>query len=182
LNFRGHSLKHGRVELDRTLRLFQKRAVSFSLRAGEVEVVSSSNRVGQLKFPLIHETCSDLGRHLEQLVRAAGTVTETTNGCVEQPSLRAVLWNAPWQFFKSYILHGGFLDGWAGLHASILPALGVYLREAMLWESQQPTAQASATTGEDEVGPTVLRIPSPFTPPVAAPNRGSDGRQARAAA
>ena len=39
---------------------------------------------------------------------------------------------------QSYLLRMGWLDGWAGLHASCLSALATYLREAMLWELSQP--------------------------------------------
>ena len=47
----------------------------------------------------------------------------------------------PLGFLQSYFLRSGWLDGLAGLHASCLAALSVYLREAIRWEIERPDFQ-----------------------------------------
>jgi len=148
LCFRGRQLKHGGVKRGASLRLFQRDAVQFEIRDGQVEVVPRSNRIGRLRFPLACESCSDTRMHFDNLLRAAGDDAETAQAQGQRPKLRAVLWRAPWQLFKSYFLRGGCLDGWAGLHASVLSALAIYLREAMLWELQQVSSAAATSTNK----------------------------------
>ncbi len=43
-------------------------------------------------------------------------------------------------FVKSYIVRWGWLDGWAGLHASFLAALATYFRGAIHSETEHPAS------------------------------------------
>ena len=138
--FRGQRLKHGGYHLDTTIRLFRKDAAHYETRDGRVEVAVASHDVGSFRPRLFYETCLSVERRLAEISQTAARAAEDA----ERRGLRfkrwKVLWQAPWQFVRSYILRGGCLDGWAGLHASCLSAVSIYLREAMLWELEQPVA------------------------------------------
>ena len=56
---------------------------------------------------------------------------------------------APWEFAKAYFLRGGWLDGWAGLHASFLVAFAVGLRELQLWGLTRPAIVHSTGAREE---------------------------------
>ena len=140
LYFRGRPLNHGGVRRKSSVRLFRKDAVRFECRNGEVEIVPRSERVGRIRFPLSYEMCSDICLHFDEMIRAAKETAGRAHAQGKRPSLWLALMQAPWQLFESYFLKGGWLDGWAGLHASVLAAFGVYLRETMLWECEQPAA------------------------------------------
>ena len=88
LYFRGHPLKHGGFERDSSLRLFRKNAVRFEVRDGKVEIVSRFGHAGPLRYPLAHESCSDIRLYVGDMMRIC-------RGCrgigrVGRPSTEAV--------------------------------------------------------------------------------------------
>jgi hypothetical protein len=82
----------------------------------------------------------DIEDYLAEMIRRASLAAADARREGRQARRRTVLWQVPWQFIGSYIVRLGWLDGWAGLHASCLTALAVYLRETKLWEMQQQPA------------------------------------------
>jgi hypothetical protein len=60
--YRGRPLKRGGVKRDLSCRLFRKDAARFEIRDGRVEVSPRSDRIGRLRFPLVHESDYDEGR------------------------------------------------------------------------------------------------------------------------
>jgi hypothetical protein len=138
--FRGHRLKYGGYHRDWSNRLYRKDAARYEMRDGRVEAIVDSQNVGCFKPRLFCESCASVDQRLSEMVRLATRAAEDAQREGRRPRRRAVLWQVPWQFIRSYILRWGWLDGWAGLHASCLSAMSVYLREAMLWELDQPIA------------------------------------------
>ena len=136
--FRGRLLKHGGFANEPSIRLFRKNAVQYELRDGRAEVVLQSNKVGELASRLSCELCFDFERSLSDVIRNAQCMAHHCRERGIQPTRRRALGQASWQLMQSYLLRMGWLDGWAGLHASCLSALATYLREAMLWELNQP--------------------------------------------
>jgi hypothetical protein len=148
--FHGQRLKCGGFHHDSTVRLFRKSAGSCELREGRVEVTVVSQRIGAFQPHLFYESCLSIERRLGEAIRiAADSAAETVDQYGLRPRLWNALWRAPWQLLKSYVFRGGFLDGWAGLHASYLSAFAIYLREAMLWEMQQPIAKRTSDAGQN---------------------------------
>jgi aminoglycoside phosphotransferase (APT) family kinase protein len=187
--FRGRPLKHGGFEHDPSLRLFRKDAVRFEIRGGQVEVSPRSDPTGPLRYPLACELCSDIRQYLGDMIRAAADAAEAADSQGRRPKLRTVLWQVPWQLFRSYVLRGGWVDGWAGLHASFLSACAIYLREAMLWERQQTPLRSSANDEGRELkvfsGTADADVPVAYPFILAAeeaPHAESEGRQMRPAA
>jgi hypothetical protein len=136
--FRGRRLRHGSFQEDFSIRLYRTQAGRFQLREGRLEVCVPSQRVGRVKSRLIHEACPSIEKCLREMMRVANRAAEVAQQNGRHASRRAVLWTAPWRFLQSYVLRGGFLDGWAGLVASGLLALETYLREAMHWQLERP--------------------------------------------
>ncbi len=187
--FRGRPLKHVAAR-DSSVRLFRKDAVRFETRGGQVETIIRSERVGRLCYPLACESCFDIRLQLEAMVRVAADAGEAAHAQGQRPSLWAVLGKAPWQLIKSYFLRGGWLDGWAGLQASVLSAFAVYLRESMLWELQQPVGLSAGNevarelkVFADSMEPAAPSVVYPYSrPEEEMPLRDADRRQMHRAA
>jgi glycosyltransferase involved in cell wall biosynthesis len=137
--FRGRQLRHGDVPRASAIRLYRKSAAKYELRDNEVAVCISADSTGELEFPIEWESCWSIGRYLIDAFQAAKKSAEQARNAGQKANLGTVLWRAPLSLIRSYVYRRGFLDGWAGLHANFLTALGIYLREALLWDLRQPT-------------------------------------------
>jgi hypothetical protein len=104
LYIHGRRLKHGGFQHDFSIRLFRKDAVRFEMRGARAEVTMPGKSVGQLASRLICELWH--------------------NADVRQASFagNAASWGSAWQFFKTYVLQLGLLDGRAGFAAASLSA------------------------------------------------------------
>ena len=140
---RGHYLNHGGWSRELALRLYRRDAAHFALLDGNVEVSVPSKMIGTTKSYLAYDICPSVTRHVMQLVEQARRIAAQEVGQASRPSRFNLLCRAPWRFWQSYVLRFGWLDGWAGLHASCLSAIGLYLREAMLWEEREARADSS---------------------------------------
>jgi (heptosyl)LPS beta-1,4-glucosyltransferase len=138
--FRGKRLRFGAFENEPSIRLYRKQAARYEVCSGRIEVSIPSQRVGDVKSRLMYESCSTISQCLTEIKRAATIAAQEARQQGRHARRRSILWRTARQFVDSYVLHRGVLDGWAGLHASCLSAAGVYLREAMLLEIEQPTS------------------------------------------
>lgn len=146
--FHGHRLKYGGFSQGSSVRLYRKAAARYEVRDGRVNVLVTSQKVGRLRERLIQSTCLNMDQCLKEMIELALEAAERAQQKGLRPHRGNVLWQAPWRMIQSYVLHGGWLDGWAGLHASCLQAFAIYLRETMLWELQQPAAGRRSLVGE----------------------------------
>jgi hypothetical protein len=138
--FRGQRLRHARFQNEPSIRLYRKGVAQYERRDGRIEVFIPSQNVGRLRSRLMYEACVSIERCLAKMTRQAARAA-TIDYCLGRRSRRwSVLWRAPIRFLNSYVLEFGWLDGWAGLHASFLSALAVYLHEASLREIEEPAA------------------------------------------
>jgi hypothetical protein len=138
VHFRGRRLKHGGFQHDASVRLYRKDVARYELREGRVEVALASHRIGSLRSRLVYESCTSIEHFLTESVRRANEAAAEAHRRGERPKRRSVLLRAPWQFVKTYFVRAAWLDGWAGLHASYLSALAIYLREMLLWGMDRP--------------------------------------------
>jgi (heptosyl)LPS beta-1,4-glucosyltransferase len=135
--FWGHLVKLGGFRHDARLRLFRRDAAQFAMRDGELEFVPRSRNLGHLHSQLLLEACTALDRHLVQMIEHAHRTAEHRKAIGRRANFAAACWQGPWTFLRSFLLRGGWLNGWTGFHAAWLAALAVYLREAKLWELNQ---------------------------------------------
>jgi hypothetical protein len=136
--FRGHRLKFGGFTRELSIRLYRRGAARHELRDGHVEVVVDRDKVGALASRLWCELSADLERAFHDAIgRAKQAATNRHHRGIHPTRRRALGW-ASWRLLQSLLLRWGWLDGWAGVHASCLSALQDYMCEAMLWELWQP--------------------------------------------
>lgn len=146
--FGGTRLTHGGFHRETSIRLYRKSAARYETRDGRVEVTIPSGKPGWFKPRLFFHAYSSAEQYLSDAIQVAGRAAEDAYRRGERPRRRGVLWRAPWQFARSYVLGGGWLDGWAGLHASWTSAFAICLREAMLWDMYQPAAMPRSVVND----------------------------------
>jgi glycosyltransferase involved in cell wall biosynthesis len=151
----GQRLRYGHFRVEPAVRLFRKCAAKFELRRGRVEVCIPSGQIGAVKSRLVYEACPKIGRCVGDMIRVATRAAEDAVHHGRPVSHRGLLWRAPMSFVGSYVVRWGWLDGWAGLHASFLAALATYFRGAIHSEFERP-ASTRRTLVDDRWSP--LRV------------------------
>ncbi len=134
----GKQLRFGDFRSEPTIHLFRKQQARFELCDGRVEVCIPSGKVGSMKSRLIYEACPSIERCIRDMLRFATRAAEDDRQNGRHASHRTLVWRVPLSFLRSYVLRWGWLDGSAGLHASFMSALAVYLREAIHCEIEWP--------------------------------------------
>lgn len=149
--FFGHPIRHGIGRNDAPLRLF-RRTLRYEERRVHADVIVPSGNVGRLQAQFEHYTVWTVARYLQTLDRYTTWAAQDRHQSGRRASILGTLFRPPLKFFQTYVIHRGFLDGWAGLQVSILSACYVAFKEAKLWEYQhahkQPQPEA---TGEHRV-------------------------------
>jgi (heptosyl)LPS beta-1,4-glucosyltransferase len=134
----GKRLRFGDFRSEPSIHLFRRRAARFELHNGRMEVCVPSGNVGSLKSQLVYEACPSIDRCVRDLLRFAARDAEEARRKGRCASHRALAWRLPLSFLRSYVWRWGWLDGGAGLHASFLTALSVYVREMIHYELESP--------------------------------------------
>lgn len=122
----GAWVKHCGWYPDRRRRLYDRNAAQFQ---GIVhESLRFEGRPGRLSGDLLHYTMNSFAEHVEKVERyttlAARQMYETGTR-----SWRAAMWLAtPWACFNTFVLRGGFLDGYRGWLISRMAARSVWLK------------------------------------------------------
>ena len=142
--FFGHPIRHGICHDDAPLRLF-RRDYRYQERRVHADVVVPSGNVGRLDARFEHYTVWTVERYLKTLDRYTTWAAQDKFHSGKQATILGTLFRAPMKFFQSYVIHRGFLDGWAGLQVSILSACYVAIKEAKLWEYQHALPQPNST-------------------------------------
>ncbi|MGH7840358.1 MAG: glycosyltransferase family 2 protein [Candidatus Binataceae bacterium] len=89
-------------------------------------------RVDKLRAPILHFSYRDVADHVATMNRFS-----TRGAAQAEPSRLAAIqmFTHPlWRFFNFYVIRGGFLEGGAGLYASMSAAFYVFLKYAKLYE------------------------------------------------
>jgi glycosyltransferase involved in cell wall biosynthesis len=111
---------------DRQRRLFRQGAAQFS---GIVhESLRFAGKPGRLKGDLLHYTMSSFAEHEEKVERYS-TLAAQQMYAAGVRRWRADMWlGAPWSCFRSFVLRGGFLDGYRGALISKMAGRAVRLK------------------------------------------------------
>lgn len=103
----GKMINHTNWDPNGVLRLFKKSKGKF---VGKVhEQLQTNGRVGKLNNPIIHYNYATVEEFLDKMNRYS--------------TLETVQINPFYDFFRRYVWHAGFLDGWHGLFLSYLQAI-----------------------------------------------------------
>jgi glycosyltransferase involved in cell wall biosynthesis len=138
--FFGHPIRHGICHDDAPLRLF-RREYRYQERRVHADVIVPSGKVGRLKARFDHYTVWTVEKYLKTLDRYTTWAAQDRFHGGRRASVLGTVCRAPLKFFQTYVLHRGFLDGWAGLQVSILSACYVAIKEAKLWEYEHAGSQ-----------------------------------------
>ena len=146
VSFRGRWLQHGGFQNAASIRLYRKEVNQHLIRDGHTVVNTESKRIGKIPFSITCELCPRIEQHIASAMRRATDAAQAIPIARRTPTSGTALFDATCQLLKSLILQSSWLDGWAGIHASYLSALDVYLRETVLWEMQQSTQHPASNS------------------------------------
>ena len=90
--------------------------------------------VGRLRHPLHHYSYRNIEDHVRRINHFTSISSKELKKHGTRWHLRDALLRPPARFFHSYILKGGFMDGFAGFHVALTAAVYVFLKYAKLWE------------------------------------------------
>jgi glycosyltransferase involved in cell wall biosynthesis len=93
--------------------------------------------VGRLTHPLAHTPYRDLSHHVRKLVQYAEWGAADLKDSGRRAHVADLLLRPGWQFFRTYILQLGVLEGWRGLVLCGLAGVSVFLKYAWLWDLER---------------------------------------------
>ena len=92
------------------------------------EVLQFKGQPGRLRGDLLHYTMNSFAEHEDKVERYTTLAARQLYEAGKR-SWRGAMWLAtPWSFFSTFVLRGGFLDGYRGWLISRMAARGVWLK------------------------------------------------------
>lgn len=134
----GKFIEHSNWDPNGIVRLFDK---NHSHWEGKIhEQIITDGTVGKLYDPITHDNYQTAVQFLDKQSRYSTARADelVTQKVVFSPA--QVILQPLFEFFRRYILHAGFLDGWHGLHLAYLMMiyhLSVWIK---VWQKQNPTS------------------------------------------
>jgi hypothetical protein len=133
--FRGQWLQHGGLASKPSIRLYRKMS-------------GQPKRIGRIPYSVTRELCPSIQHVVTmQILQAVENASVGSAECSDSRPSRPIL-AALRQLLRSLILKSAWLDGWAGVHASCLSALSIYLNETVRRELQQAAHQATTNSSK----------------------------------
>ncbi len=125
----GRWIQHSGWYPGRKVRLYDRRKARW---VGEFvhESVKVDGRVGELKSNLLHFTCDSLSEHLKTMDRYTTLAAQELVARKQRVGWGNLVLEPPWAFLRTYILQGGYLDGFEGLTIAYMGALYTFLKYA----------------------------------------------------
>jgi glycosyltransferase involved in cell wall biosynthesis len=141
--FLGRPVRHGAWYPDVQFRA-GRRSRGFRAVGGRVhETYVAEGPVALLRSPLLHEPYRDLSDYLRKAALYARLAAEDRAERGDRSGPASILLRPPFEFFRSFVLKAGFLDGAAGVEVAFVHAWYYLLRAAYLREIRH----ASGATG-----------------------------------
>ena len=133
-HFMGHRLHFGDARTDSVIRLFKRDLSRYVGPSDHGEIEVTGGRVGKLKQRLVHFTVWDYEKYFFKFDRYTSFQAKQWHEQGRDTSYFKLLIRPMWRFFREYIVHGGILDGKAGLQLSWLAAFYSFSKQARLWQ------------------------------------------------
>ena len=129
-------IRHGDWYPDHNLRLFRRSKAT--MVSPEIhEHVEVDGPVEKLRHPLEHYTYKDMHAHIEVANRYTSLSARQLMENGRRFHWIDLLVRPNWRFFRSYVIKGGFLDGFAGLSASLITCFSTYEKLLKLRELEK---------------------------------------------
>ena len=135
-SFCGRFLRHSGWWPDYVLRLFRRGRARFSDDMVHERVIADG-KIETLSLPIMHETFVDLEDLVDKMNRYSTHGARQLQREGKSSSLVEAIARALWEFFRTYVLRAGFLDGREGFMLAWATAEGTYYRYAKLMRLQR---------------------------------------------
>jgi len=140
----GAWIEHSGWYPDFKKRLYRKNAARF---VGSLhETLSNKGPAGRLAGDLLHYTIRDFSEHEANVERYSTLAAKQMFDSGRRQWLGAFLFATPWSFFHTFVLRGGFLDGYRGALIAQMAARTVrkkYRKLGKLIAAQRKATEAS---------------------------------------
>jgi glycosyltransferase involved in cell wall biosynthesis len=113
---------------DKKVRLFNKHKAHWGGVNPHDRVVVQSGNVSELRGDILHYSFDSISAHLQTLDKFTEIGANEIIKRGKKVNLLSPFTHAGWTFARMYILRGGFLDGFAGLVASFLSFVHVFVK------------------------------------------------------
>jgi glycosyltransferase involved in cell wall biosynthesis len=142
--FMGQRIEHGAWGNDRILRLFNRRQVRFDDAPVHEKLVAPENlECRRLDGLLWHDACTSIDQFLHKISQ----YSELERRKAGKPhSLLNIWFRSRWAFFRSYILQGGWREGWRGLVIANCLGQGSFFKHMKRYADKRVEEESSAST------------------------------------
>lgn len=131
--FLGETLKYGGWGNIKRERLFKKGHGKYSEDIVH-EAFVTTETIGKLQGKINHYTYKDIYHHIEKSNKYTSMMAEKMYKNGKKSNIFKILFKPLFQFFKSYFLRLGFLDGLVGYYAAATAAFYTFLKYKKLHE------------------------------------------------
>jgi glycosyltransferase involved in cell wall biosynthesis len=118
---------------DYDVRLFRNNRASWG-GSDPHEKILVDGKVRRLQNPLHHYSYRSIEDHIQRINRFTSISSQELKKEGGRWSITDALLRPVVRFFRSYVLHRGFMDGFAGFYVAFTAAVYVFLKYAKLWE------------------------------------------------
>jgi len=129
---------------DKKVRLFNKQKARWGGVNPHDKVIVNSNKIKELKGDILHYSFDSISAHIQTLDKFTEIGAQEIIKRGKKVSLISPFTHAIWTFLRMYIFRLGFLDGFAGLVASVLSFVHVFVKysKVIFYYRQQSQQQS----------------------------------------
>ena len=160
-NYGGKWIKHGNWYPDQKIRLWNKRiGVWGGENPHERVVLKRGTKVMHLQGDMLHRAYKDSTETLVKIQRYS-EIFARENVNRKTSSVPKIIFRSTFEFFKSYFLKRGFLDGFEGLMVAVAVANHVFYKYAKLFEINHRASLGKRViiSRTDNLGDVILTLP-----------------------
>lgn len=134
-NYCGKFMYHGSWYPDKKIRLWNKNKGHFEgMLIHEKVIMNAGSIVSQLEGNLLHFSYHNIGQHISQINKFTDLTAKAAYNKGKTSNHFKIHCNPKWKFFRDFILHGGFLDGYYGWVIAKNSAYATFLKYSKLKE------------------------------------------------
>ncbi len=135
--FLGKPMEHARWDNDWQLRLFRRQAASVPEAQVHEGVTVAGRTEKMLSGCIEHYTAPTIGRYLEKMNQYSSLEASQKLAGRRRAGPAKMLFDLVSEFWKVYVAHQGWREGWRGYALAHLTALYKFSTDAKLWEARR---------------------------------------------